>query len=80
LLLLTWIILGLGGGWLASRVMGSGGYGILGDSVVGVAGAVVGGWLGSLLLGLGATEPLAVAGAVVLIAASRALSPSRHRV
>jgi uncharacterized membrane protein YeaQ/YmgE (transglycosylase-associated protein family) len=80
LLLLTWIILGLGGGWLASRVMGSGGYGILGDSVVGVAGAVAGGWLGSLLLGLGATEPLAVAGAVVLIAASRALSPSRHRV
>jgi uncharacterized membrane protein YeaQ/YmgE (transglycosylase-associated protein family) len=80
MLVLTWIILGLGGGWLASRVMGSGGYGILGDSVVGVAGAVAGGWLGSMLLGLGGTEPLAVAGAIVLIAAFRALSPARRRI
>jgi uncharacterized membrane protein YeaQ/YmgE (transglycosylase-associated protein family) len=80
MLILTWIILGLGGGWIASRVLGSGGYGILGDSVVGVVGAVAGGWLGLMLLGLGRSEPLSVVGAVVLIAAFRALSPSRHRV
>lgn len=77
---LIWIILGLGAGWLASRMMGSGRYGLLADGVVGIAGAVVGGWLGLLLLGINATEPLAVAGAIVLIAGFRTLSPGRRSI
>jgi len=43
--LLTWIIVGLVAGLLASLVVGGSGYGILGDIVVGIAGAFLGGYL-----------------------------------
>lgn len=39
---LLWIVIGLVAGWLASAIVG-GGYGIVGDIVVGVVGAFVGG-------------------------------------
>ena len=42
---LTWIIVGLVAGLLASLVMGGVGYGILGDIIVGILGALLGGWL-----------------------------------
>ena len=42
--LLTWIIVGLVAGILASMVMG-GGYGIVGDIIIGIVGAFVGGWV-----------------------------------
>jgi uncharacterized membrane protein YeaQ/YmgE (transglycosylase-associated protein family) len=40
--LLLWIVVGLVAGWLASAVVG-GGYGVVGDIVVGIVGAFVGG-------------------------------------
>ena len=40
--ILIWAFIGLIAGWLASAVVG-GGYGVLGDIVVGVVGAFVGG-------------------------------------
>jgi uncharacterized membrane protein YeaQ/YmgE (transglycosylase-associated protein family) len=43
-LILTWLIVGLIAGVLASLVVGSG-YGLLGDIVIGIVGAFVGGWL-----------------------------------
>jgi uncharacterized membrane protein YeaQ/YmgE (transglycosylase-associated protein family) len=43
--ILTWIIVGLVAGVLASLVMGGTGYGLIGDIVIGIAGAFVGGWL-----------------------------------
>jgi uncharacterized membrane protein YeaQ/YmgE (transglycosylase-associated protein family) len=43
--LLTWLIVGLVAGVLASLVMGGTGYGLLGDIIIGIAGAFVGGWL-----------------------------------
>ena len=43
--ILTWIMVGLIAGVLASLLVGGSGYGILGDIVVGVVGAFVGGWL-----------------------------------
>lgn len=44
--ILTWIVLGLIAGWLASIVVKpSGGSGLLGNIVVGVLGSFVGGWL-----------------------------------
>lgn len=82
--ILTWIILGLVAGWVASRLVGSGGYGLVGDIVVGILGAVVGGWLGSRLLGLDVTGfnvtsvVLSVVGAIVVIVLFRALSPGRR--
>jgi uncharacterized membrane protein YeaQ/YmgE (transglycosylase-associated protein family) len=39
------ILIGLIAGWLAGQVMKGGGYGVLGDIIVGVIGALLGGWL-----------------------------------
>lgn len=48
--LITWLVVGLVAGWLAGQVMKGGGYGLIGDIVVGVVGAVLGGFLASALL------------------------------
>lgn len=42
--ILAWIIVGLIAGWLAGAVMKGRGYGILGDMLLGIVGAVVGGF------------------------------------
>ena len=42
--ILTWLIVGLVAGVLASFVV-RGGYGLLGDIVVGIVGAFIGGWI-----------------------------------
>jgi len=41
--ILTWIIVGLVAGVLAGLIVG--GYGIIADIIVGIAGAFIGGWL-----------------------------------
>jgi len=43
--ILMWLVVGLVAGVLASMVMGGTGYGLIGDIVIGIAGAFVGGWL-----------------------------------
>lgn len=69
---LLWAVVGLISGWLASAVVG-GGYGLIGDIVVGVVGAFVGGYLFRQLHltvpfgGLPGTIFVAFIGAVVLI-------------
>src|SRR5258706_13232195 len=40
-----WILVGLIAGWLAGKAMKGGGFGVLMDIVVGMIGAVIGGWL-----------------------------------
>ena len=47
--LLSWLIIGALAGWLASSLVRGKGYGCLGNIVVGLIGAVVGGYLASLL-------------------------------
>ena len=47
------ILIGLVAGWLAGQVMKGGGYGVLGDIIVGILGALLGGWLFGVL-GIGA--------------------------
>ncbi|HEX9940756.1 MAG TPA: GlsB/YeaQ/YmgE family stress response membrane protein [Thermoanaerobaculia bacterium] len=70
--ILTWIIVGLVAGVLASFVVG-GGYGLLGDIVVGIVGAFIGGWIFSKMGwsapfgGLPGTIFVAFIGAVVLL-------------
>jgi uncharacterized membrane protein YeaQ/YmgE (transglycosylase-associated protein family) len=78
--LIAWIILGVIAGWLASVIMGTRAQqSILGDVLLGVLGAVVGGFLMNLFGGAGVTGlnlwSLAVAtlGAVLLVAARRAV-------
>lgn len=71
------MLIGLIAGWLAGQVMRGGGYGVVGDMIVGVIGALLGGWLFSLL-GIGAGGLIgaiitAFVGAVILIAILRAI-------
>ncbi len=80
--LLAWLVVGLIAGFLASRVM-RGGYGLLGDLIIGLVGAVIGGFLAALL-GLGATNLLgsillAFIGACLLIVVLRAVAGTRVR-
>jgi uncharacterized membrane protein YeaQ/YmgE (transglycosylase-associated protein family) len=70
--LVIWLLVGLVSGWLASLVVG-GGMGIVGDIVVGIVGAFIGGWLFQTLHwrvpigGLGGTILVAFVGAVILL-------------
>ena len=83
--LLTWLIVGLIAGVLASMAVGGTGYGILGDIVVGIAGAFVGAWLFDLLEvgtpfgGLAGTIFTAFIGAVVLLLLFRMIRRSTYR-
>jgi uncharacterized membrane protein YeaQ/YmgE (transglycosylase-associated protein family) len=47
--LIVILIIGLIAGWLAGQIMKGGGYGLIGDLIVGVIGAYIGGWLWGLL-------------------------------
>ena len=80
---LWWLVVGLIAGFLASLVMRGGGYGVVGDIIVGLVGALIGGFLASLL-GIGAggfigTIIIAFIGAVILIAILRAVSGGTRR-
>ena len=60
--LIWWIVVGLIAGVLASMVMGGTGYGLVGDIIIGIVGAFVGGWLFSQL---GVSSPMGgLAGAI----------------
>ena len=48
--LIIWLVIGLIAGFLASKVMGGGGYGIVGDIIVGLIGAFIGGLIVSLVI------------------------------
>jgi uncharacterized membrane protein YeaQ/YmgE (transglycosylase-associated protein family) len=75
--LIWWIIVGLIAGWAAGKIMRGGGYGPLMDIVLGIVGAVVGGWLmgaiGIYAGGLIGTIVVAIIGAIFLIWLSRLL-------
>jgi len=82
--ILAWLIVGLVAGFLAGQVMKGGGYGLIGDIVMGIIGAFVGGFLFSILMpgssaGLIGSIVVAFIGAVVFIAIVRAL-PGRSPV
>jgi uncharacterized membrane protein YeaQ/YmgE (transglycosylase-associated protein family) len=85
--ILSWIVLGLVAGWLAGQFMKGGGYGLIGDIVLGIVGAIIGGFLTGLVLGRDMIsgfniESVIVAfiGAIILIAISRAFSRGTSRV
>ncbi len=79
--LLAWIVVGLIAGWLAGLVMKGSGYGALGDILLGILGAVMGGFIASALFGVSdpvsilnvTTVVVAFLGAVILVAIVRAL-------
>jgi uncharacterized membrane protein YeaQ/YmgE (transglycosylase-associated protein family) len=83
--LLSWIIVGLIAGWLAGLVMRGGGYGVVGDIIVGIIGALLGGFIAGALFGI--PNPvnginitsiiIAFLGAVILVAILRAVRGTR---
>ena len=74
---LVWFILvGLIAGWLAGVLVKGGGYGLVGDMVVGILGALLGGYLfgslgGAVGGGLLGSIVVATLGAIILIAILR---------
>jgi uncharacterized membrane protein YeaQ/YmgE (transglycosylase-associated protein family) len=76
--IIIWIIFGALVGWIASLIMGTN-EGLLLDIIIGVVGAIVGGWLFSFFGKVGVTGfnlysfIVAIIGAVVLIAIVKAL-------
>jgi uncharacterized membrane protein YeaQ/YmgE (transglycosylase-associated protein family) len=81
--LLAWLVVGLIAGFLASMVM-RGGYGIVGDVIVGIVGAFLGGLLLDLLVpaasyGFWGSVVVAFIGACILIAILRAFSGGFRR-
>jgi uncharacterized membrane protein YeaQ/YmgE (transglycosylase-associated protein family) len=76
--IIIWIIFGALVGWIASAIMGTS-DGVLMDIVIGIVGAVIGGWLMSAFGSSGVTGFnlysffVAIVGAVVLIAIVRAV-------
>ena len=78
---IAWIVIGGIAGALAGMVMRGGGFGILGDIIVGIVGAVVGGFILGLFVnmtvGWWGTFITAFVGACILIAILRAVAPKR---
>jgi uncharacterized membrane protein YeaQ/YmgE (transglycosylase-associated protein family) len=76
---ITWIILGLLAGFIASKIVNHHGSGILLDVVLGIVGALVGGWVFSLLGAHGVTGfnlyslMVAVAGSIVILLLAHAV-------
>jgi len=69
--LIWWILVGLIAGFLAGKVMKGGGFGVVMDIVVGIAGAIIGGFVLGLVGihagGLIGSIVVAFVGAVILI-------------
>jgi uncharacterized membrane protein YeaQ/YmgE (transglycosylase-associated protein family) len=79
--ILSWLIVGLIAGWLANQMMRGGRGSMVTDIIVGIIGAIVGGFLAGQLFGVGnavnginvGSIVVAFLGAVVAIVIVRAL-------
>jgi uncharacterized membrane protein YeaQ/YmgE (transglycosylase-associated protein family) len=79
--MLWFLLIGIAAGWLAGQIMKGGGFGLVGDLIVGVIGALLGGFLFGLF-GLSAVGRLgslvtATVGAIALIALLRVINRPR---
>jgi uncharacterized membrane protein YeaQ/YmgE (transglycosylase-associated protein family) len=75
-LFVMWVLVGLLAGWLAGFVMKGGGYGLIGDIVLGLVGSLLGSWIFRALgvavgAGLFIAVVVAFIGAVLVIGAQR---------
>ncbi len=82
---IAWIIIGLVAGWLTGKVMKGSGFGFWMDMIVGLIGAVVGGFISTRLGGGGINEHgmlmsivIATIGAVLLTLLLRLVTRNRH--
>ena len=83
--IIAWVVFGLIAGFVASRVAGPTGYGLIADLVLGIVGAVVGGFLFHLFGATGVTGfnawsfLVAILGAVVVLVGLRLVTGGRAR-
>lgn len=84
--LIVWAIVGLIAGWITGQIMKGSDYGVVGNIIVGLIGAVVGGFLAQTLFGVNPVDGLdvstvvtAVIGAVIFTALLNALTGRRAR-
>jgi uncharacterized membrane protein YeaQ/YmgE (transglycosylase-associated protein family) len=80
--LLVVLVVGIVAGWLAARLVAGGGFGLIGDLILGVLGALIGDWLlprFNLHLGTGMVAQIvnATIGAILLLLVIRILLPRR---
>lgn len=77
--LITWLVVGLVAGALASAIMGGSGFGLAGDIALGILGALVGSWgfrqLGwhAPFAGLSGVITVALLGALAVLITTRVL-------
>ena len=83
---LAWIVLGLISGFIASKIVNKSGQGVVMDIVLGIVGAVAGGWLFNAIGHIGVTGVnlysilVAVVGTVIVLFIYHALVGNRARV
>jgi uncharacterized membrane protein YeaQ/YmgE (transglycosylase-associated protein family) len=84
--ILAWVILGLIAGFIGSKIVNKAGDGLFLDIILGIVGAVVGGWLFSAF-GMSGVSGLniysllvAVVGSVVFLVVYHALTGRRSRI
>ena len=79
--LIAWLIVGLIAGWVAGTITRGRGFGCLVNVILGLVGAVIGGWiftkLGIPTWGFWGSLAAAIVGAVVLVAIARLFAGSR---
>lgn len=85
--ILAWLVVGLLAGWIANMIMSSGSGGLLADLLLGVLGAILGGFLVGQITGVDYTTGInlptilvAIAGSIVVIGIYRLLSGRRLRI
>ena len=83
---LAWIVLGLIAGFIASKIVNKAGEGVVLDIILGIVGAVVGGWLFNTFGHVGVTGLniysiiVAIIGAVIVLVIYHALVRTSARV
>ena len=83
---LAWIVLGLIAGFIASKIVNKTGEGVVLDIILGIIGAVVGGWLFNTFGHVGVTGLnlysilVAIVGAVIVLVIYHALVRTSARV
>jgi uncharacterized membrane protein YeaQ/YmgE (transglycosylase-associated protein family) len=84
--IIAWIVLGAIAGWITNMIMG-GGEGVIATIILGIVGAVVGGWLAGTVLKVADVTGInvesivvAVIGAVIVVAVYRMVAGRRTAV
>lgn len=82
--IVAWLVVGLLAGWSAGFVMKGAGYGIIGDIIMGLVGAVIGGFLFGFFVigdaGFWGSIGVAFIGACILIVIARFVALKRARL